>query len=118
MIDQEVLDLIETSDWVTFAELKNRFGGHFGGNLCLELPGNVVLWPGIKPEFCDVLDRLIKAKKIHYVPASYLTYFHDGAVPRMPIAKRPPKGGYKKPHWIPVCLRPGPYPVTKKSHKS
>ena len=33
-------------------------------------------------------------------------YLVDGAVLQMPVAKRPPKGGYATPHWAPSCVRP------------
>jgi hypothetical protein len=51
-------------------------------------------------------DILRAARKIHPVPTSRLTYIIDGKFLSLPIAKN--ERHYKKPHWLPVVLNPGP----------
>jgi hypothetical protein len=53
-----------------------------------------------------VLSELQAAEQIAYVPCSYLAYWIDGGMLNIPVAKEPPKGGYKSPRWLPVVLRP------------
>ena len=39
------------------------------------------------------------------VPTSPFTYMHDGRALTLPLVKQIRQ--YKKPHWLPVVLRPG-----------
>jgi hypothetical protein len=70
---------------------------------------NLILWLGMSEEFMAVLKELNTRKRVFPHPASLLIYMIDGGrIPTLPIAKKPPKGGYKTEHWIPICLRPVP----------
>jgi hypothetical protein len=41
---------------------------------------------------------------VRIMPTPVLTYLIDGVTLNMPLAARPPAGGYKKPHWAPAVL--------------
>ena len=105
-----ILDIVRRVDWVTFAELPRRLAevGHVNtrGMSSLELPGNIVLWRGLSADLVDAIRSLLEAKEIFLHPVELFIYRVDGAVLPFPLARRPPRGGYRKPHWAPVCLRP------------
>jgi len=73
-----------------------------------EQASNIVLWQGLTEEGLNALEELRQAKKIHQLPAHFLSYLHDGKMLKLPLAKRPQH--YKMPHWAPVCFNPGPAP--------
>ena len=102
---------VRAFDYVTFAELVRYLEPHADvrGDLAIisNKDPNITIWMGLSTAFVDALAGLLKQGRMHYAPASLLTYMIDGAFPVLPIAKRPPKRGYKDPHWLPVCLRPG-----------
>jgi hypothetical protein len=111
-IEGAILQFVEHRDWVSFPELQNHFSSFMetNGNYELSLGNdwNLVIWSGISQELGDTVLKLIREKRLFYHPADTLTYFIDGGILKLPLATRPPKGGYKKPHWVPVCLRTVP----------
>lgn len=64
---------------------------------------HIVIWAGISAEFLDVIDEL--RKRVDTYPTQPLVYMIDGKMLRLPVVERPPKGGYKKDHWLPVAFR-------------
>jgi len=102
-----IVEYVRTRDWVTFAELKSRFGEYAKGECSLGSPknANVVYWSGISERFAEDINSLLGAGKVFLHPATLLAYLADGEVLTLPTVKRLPKGGYKKPHWLPACLR-------------
>ena len=102
---QEVIDYVGKVGGATFAELENRFGWLGGGDLTFELPGpNLLLWTGLSAEGAAFYtDRGVR-DRLEPSSCSWLLYADDGKVLRMPIAKRPPKGGYKVQRWAPTML--------------
>jgi len=105
---EAIYKLVADRDWVTFAELSRDIDG-FRGNWAIEAAPNVFFWTALSEEALDALDELFAEKRIVYAPAHPLSYLADGGLLRLPLAKRPnKKGGYKKPHWVPVCRRPRP----------
>ena len=98
-------------DYVSFAELVRALQDHADvrGSVAIVSANdpNMVLWMGVSQAFVDALADLFEQGRVHYARASLLTYIIDGAFPTLPVAKRPPKRGYKNPHWLPVCLRLG-----------
>jgi len=111
-IREAVRQYVQDYDWVTFAELDREFGeggyAEVRGNCELRLPGapNCVVWASMGEEWADLLCAMLTDHELYPYPASYLTYIVDGAVLKLPIAKRPPRTvGYKSAHWLPVCLR-------------
>jgi hypothetical protein len=97
---------------VSFAELDQKVEG-FRGPLAMELVPNIFLWTSLSEEAADAIDALRAEGRITLEPACWLTYFMDRCVLSLPIAKRPTRRGYKKPHWLPVCLRPCPKEMTR-----
>lgn len=67
-----------------------------------ELASNVVIWAGMTDTACEAIVRLRKRRQVTFEPCPILYYYMDGRALDLPLAKRPPERGYKKPHWIPV----------------
>ena len=71
------------------------------GDMLEEL--NVFIWAEASHEFANVLGALQETGKIEAHSCSWFLYLVDGIIFR-PVAKRPPKKGYKEPHWCPLVL--------------
>lgn len=82
------------------------------GEYGLEHPacGNLVMWVGVSRALVDGLNELLGLRRVHYRPTSFMVYAYDGRMPQLPIAKRPPRDGYREPHWVPVVINYGPTP--------
>lgn len=112
-----VLTYVEQYDHVSFGELHRRMElsedfareNHAKEISILETENAPnVCWGMASTPVVDAVMMLMNASKVHLVPCSVLVYFADGGVmPRMPLAKRIPKNGYKEPHWVPCVIRPG-----------
>jgi hypothetical protein len=76
------------------------------GELAIELAPNTFLWVEMSDEFVEITRALLADRRITISPASTFAYFIDGVVLSLPLAKRPLAKGYRKPHWLPVYLRP------------
>ena len=105
---EDILWYVENYDWVTFAELQHRYGTQAKGGHAIYL-NNIVLWVNLSEQLATAITSLLEEKSIHAHPASFLAYMVDGAYLTLPLAKHPPKRGYKKDHWLPVCFRSGPF---------
>jgi hypothetical protein len=86
--------------------LMNLFGEEAKGSYCMEYPPNCIWWVGMSEKMIDAIELCQKRKSIEPGYAHYLVYLIDGGMLKFPIAKRLPKGGYKKPHWVPVVFNP------------
>lgn len=109
---EDILWYVQNYDWVSLVELTNRYGDHGKGDhsLTIEPKLNIVLWVNMSEKLVASIIELIHNKEIHVHPASFLAYMIDGGSLRLPLAKKPPSSsGYKKPHWLPVTLRSGPF---------
>jgi hypothetical protein len=103
-----LIELVRRRDHCSFVELLvclEEQGVPTEGSLSMELGRNVVLWADLSEEACDVIDDRRCRAAIVPVPTSVLLYAIDGRMLKLPIAKRPPKAGYKEPHWLPVVFR-------------
>jgi hypothetical protein len=104
-----VVEYVRQYDWVTFHELARLLEPHMpvSGNQALSLPDddNILLWVEMSEEFASLVLDLLKNRRIFAHPAQTLTYLIDGGVLKLPPAYRRVKGGYKKPHWFPICFR-------------
>jgi len=102
---RDVIGYVAKVGGVTFAELENRFEWLGGGNQELILTGpNLLMWTGLSAEgVAFYMDRGVR-DQLEPSACSWLLYADDGKMLRMPIAKRPPKGGYKKQRWVPTML--------------
>jgi hypothetical protein len=89
----------------TFKEMQDRCGDEANGDFQFSLPGrpNTILWGGVSEMFIDAFFSL--RGRIEPYPSCVLIYMMDGAVLRMPVAKRPSKTkDYKTPHWAPAVF--------------
>jgi len=112
---QDILDYIRKLRSVSFANLENDIPGFkedppaADGTVARMLSGrdhNIVFWSGMSDEGLKALNDLCDEKLIEMTPTSFLTYLIDGRHLVMPIVTRPPKRGYRKPHWLPVVFNP------------
>ncbi len=113
-IRELILAYIAGRDLVSFAELQEHVesaGFDASGDVSLVLPGdpNLVVWVGLSEGVFTAVESLLKAKTVFLYPCSWLTYLTDGKLLTLPTAKRPPRGGYKNPHWVPAVLRLVPF---------
>jgi hypothetical protein len=74
------------------------------GEYSWEAMPNLVLWIGMSKEFVDAMTDDYVRDRIEISPTIPFVYFLDGRVLTLPIANRPPKSGYKKPHWAPCVF--------------
>ena len=103
----DCLDYIRSTDYVSFAELERWLEGRgvpVHGEWAVEPTGtNIILWADMSREFLELVQALQPHTELS--DASILIYAIDGRMPRLPLARRLPKGGYKEPHWHPCTLR-------------
>jgi hypothetical protein len=113
-LEGAVLAYVRDNDYVTFVELQRRLGAYMDvkGDLCWELRPGVVLWVEMSEAFAQLLRGLVQQKRLFLHPANWMTYMIDGGFLRLPVAKK--AQDYKKPHWLPVCLRLVPLPPERK----
>ena len=107
-LKDRLLNYIQRTDYVSFAELRNHFAeAREDGDCGLTLPGrpNSVMWRGMSDAYCDALASLLKAGEIHPQTSCLMVYMVDGGMLTLPLGKRIGKTDFKKPHWIPVTLR-------------
>jgi len=108
-LEDRIVGFVHSRGSVSFAEFKKHFGEEFDGDLTLFLGDlNVILWINVSRDFSEALVAAMGSKRIQHKPAPFLVYFIDGICLDLPLAKRPPKSGYKKPHWCPVVFDPMP----------
>ena len=104
---------VREHDGVTFAELQHRFDPYMNvwGEMDLGPRDDetIVYWLGMSPEFVALICGLVNERRLFGDPATPWHYYLAGFSPRLPLAKRPPKGGYASPHWLPVCLSAQPW---------
>jgi len=97
-----IYEFIKENRGVSFAEIEGKFGS---GNATIELKDkNIIIWSGLKDDVADDIIELINEEKIYAHPTSSVIYILDGKALRLPIAKDPPKEGYKELHRLPVVL--------------
>jgi hypothetical protein len=98
-------------DWRTasFVEVCRKFGGRFPDarkvSMSDDTDPNIILWSQIPEPIVDALVQLQVERRMEFRTASPLSYYIDGGAMGLPLVKRPPKQGYKKPHWLPVYLK-------------
>lgn len=100
---------------VSFAQLKKAFPDAVGGGNLALYPStheNLIIWVGLKQEAIEALCWLLCNGLLEVKSTSPLTYYIDGEVPLMPVAKS--ARHYKTPHWIPVVLNTKSTEASKK----
>ncbi len=114
-IGDAALEIITPSKGVTFALLKQRLrerGYQTDGEFGWEFTPNMVLWTGMSDPLATALEDLLGSGAIHFHVLTtgfevFVMYAQDGGMLDLPLVKRPPAAGYKRPHWLPVLLRAG-----------
>ena len=108
-IESAIIGLVAAYDHVSFAEISRKFkpyleteGDHA---ICSNLDPNIILFYGLSEGLADAILKVLSGGQVEIAPCSWLIYMIDGRLPAMPLAKRPPKAGYKNPCWVPVVLR-------------
>lgn len=107
MTQQEMTDrILEKCRYggVSFVELQQAVGEESRGTFEIQLLPNVVLWSNVSEAFALAFEAA--RPRLDITPCSPLVYFFDGAALQLPLAsrKRPPRGGYKNLHWLPVVF--------------
>lgn len=106
-LEAAVIELIRVYDNVSFVEL-NRYLEPFaevGGEHGIRIAPNLTVWEGMSAELADLVRRLWSEARIHFHPCSSFSYMLDGGGLTLPVAKRPPKSGYRNLRWLPVVMR-------------
>ena len=98
----KILTYIRGNGDVSFANIMNLFGEEAKGEWAKEVLPNVVLWAGISRSLVEAINIIQPQTELQ--PCHLLVYLADGHLLRMPLAKRPSRIGYAKPHWLPVVL--------------
>ena len=109
---QAMLDKVRHDDHVSYVELEAaaaNAGLDVRGDMCITLGDdypNVIQWMNLSKAFLDAFDEI----RSLLIPrsCSYLVYFFDGSVPRMPVCRaRSPAAArkYRSPHWLPVTFQ-------------
>jgi len=101
----QAIEYIRINRHVTFVELENictKNGVNPRGPFSWEVLPNLVIWSDMSEEFCDLIESIRPVTQID--SANVFVYLADGGMLKLPIAKRPPKKGYKEPHWAPVTI--------------
>lgn len=106
----EMVDVVRSlGGSVTHGILINRLGkDRMCGDSCIEVGRNVVVFVNTSDEFYEAVKELREERppRIALRPIEYICLFLDGCpVPiDMPEARRPPKEGYREPHFAAVCF--------------
>jgi len=104
---EAVVAYIKERDYVSLVELEQfltpKFDTKGERNWISTKCSNIILWSGVNDAFLDLLDQLIDEKRVFLHPADFLTYVIDGGGLNLPLVKK--AYAYKKPHWLPTCLR-------------
>jgi hypothetical protein len=105
-----ILDLLAKRDYLSFAEIDRSLiegGMPQKGNVSAThgRDPNLVYWCNMSQDYLDAIAELVTEKALFLHSATEWTYFADGVMLDLPLAKRIPANGYKNEHWQPVCLR-------------
>jgi len=86
--------------------MQQYFGKPSQGEYSMSMRDDLIIWVGVSEPFAELLDQGINEGRLHLhglgQTEAMLIHLADGGFLRMPMAKRVPPGGYKKPHWVPV----------------
>lgn len=112
-LDEAIISYVEENDTATFPKILNAFspfietrGSAEKGHVSLPSPldKNVIFFDGIAKDLGDAFAKVIN-KRVFLHPCQAWMMLVDGGGLNLPIAKKPPRGGYKKPHWMPTIFR-------------
>jgi hypothetical protein len=86
---------------------------HGKESLCLATDPNIIIDAGLNDDSLSVAKAILDDKRFILHPLTtamevLVVYGSDGArMLRLPLVQRPPKGGYRQPHWLPTLVRLG-----------
>ncbi len=103
---EAILRYVDETDWVSFADLHQRFAGDANHETQIALPGNRIVWTGMPLPMIDAVLELLEEEALAAVPAHKSAYVRAGRVLSLPVEKTIPPEGHAEPHWYPVLLRP------------
>jgi hypothetical protein len=106
---EAVIDYVELYRRVLFDELVRLLqdGMEVRGSCVLHLPErpNTVLWWNASEAFVEAVEVALESKRIELYPVtSWVDRMWLGS-PGLPVAERPGKADFKRPHWLPVGLK-------------
>lgn len=103
--------ITENGPGISLVEIENellRLGVDIEGEMAVgpdECP-NLFIWAGMSQDFADVLKAVMQDRRVKATQTSPLVYLCDGKALTFPLARKPPRQGYREPHWVPVCFGP------------
>ena len=102
-------EIIARSSSPSLPELIREVGPQAEGDLdCVSgTDPNIILWHHVSDTFIEALSLLLDQERAYLHPVSPLTLLNSPHLV-LPLVKRPPKNGYRDPHWLPVVLSPRP----------
>lgn len=102
-----ILEVVRTEGDATFSRL-DQLEGFTGGDRTIgDSDKNIIVWDGMTDDAVTALLELQEEGRIKSKTANFFAYMFDGGMLTLPLVKKPPAKGYKKPHWQPVVLVPG-----------
>jgi hypothetical protein len=107
-IADAIAELCQTDSSVTHGTLVSRLGDAVRGDWQVSLEENFVIFVGVSEAFVEAF-RIIRTEtpaRVVIRPIEFMCLMIDGGpIPaKMPQIRRPPKGGYKTPHFAAVCF--------------
>lgn len=100
-----IIDFVLSNGSTTFPELQAFLAPYMEvkGDQLISVK-NVVFWAEMSGEFLDALESVWGCPELELVDTSPLVYAFNGGILNLPLAKRVPRDGYRKPHWQPCVL--------------
>ena len=107
-LKDRILEVVRTEGDATFTRLEQLEGFTGGDRIIGDTDKNIVVWDRMTDDAVTALLELQEEGRIKSKTAEFFLYLFDGGgMPDLPIVKKPPAKGYKKPHWQPIVLVPG-----------
>lgn len=108
-IKQAIYSYCKENSGVTYREIEQIFtanGYRWKGNYSYrsEADENVIFWTGWSKAAFDLIGDMIRSGNLIRNPCDPLLYLIDGKMLTFPIVRKYPKGGYKRPHWLPCAF--------------
>lgn len=100
-------DVVERESDATFPGWLRHCGDRGAGDFEIGLLDlNIVWWAGLSEAAARAVEIAREEKMVGLDVVEPMVYLIDGGMLNIPLVKRPPPQGYKKPHWIPVIFIP------------
>lgn len=108
-IKQAIYSYCKKNPGMTYREIEDIFTAHgfsWEGDYLstAEEDGNVIFWSGWNIAAYDIISEMVRSGNLIREPCDLLLYLTDGKMLTFPIVRKYPKGGYKRPHWLPCAF--------------